>query len=282
MVQVLVERLHLHAVHPLTFIQQCCDRQQPGILATVFQREGSVPIEVGARLMLDADGVVSNTINEAKLSAAIAQDARSAIRLQKTTHRHYLLPSGRVDVLIEVIQPPPSLLLFGAGQDALPLAQFTKTLGWQLTVVDCHALETTAQRFPMANQIILTRREVVSQQVTIAPHTVAVVMTHNYFDDLEILKYLLPSAVQYIGVLGSRQRTQRLLQMLPEEQSIDQRLHAPIGLDIGAETPEAIAIAIVAEIQAVLAQRTAGFLKHRPAPIHQPLPQNLDLTYAAS
>jgi xanthine dehydrogenase accessory factor len=281
--QILVERLDTASVgHPLTFIQDCFNRQQPGVLATVFHREEGVPVLIGARLMLDGEGVMSSTLEDAELSMAIAQDARSAIHLQKTTHRHYLLPSGRVDVLIEVIQPPPTLLLFGAGQDALPLAQFTKALGWHLTLVDCRALETTAQRFPMADQIILTRREIVQQQVAIAPQTIAVVMTHNYFDDLEILKYLLPSAAQYIGVLGSRQRTQRLLQMLPEDQSIDQRLHAPIGLDIGAETPEAIAIAIIAEIQAVLAHRTAGFLKHRPAPIHQPFSESLDLTYAAS
>jgi xanthine dehydrogenase accessory factor len=123
----------------------------------------------------------------------------------------------------------------------------------------------------MADQIILTRSEVVTQQVAITAETIAVIMTHNYLDDLAILRWLLASSAQYIGVLGARQRTERL-QWEAGVTASEQRhqLHAPVGLDIGAETPEEIAIAIVAEIQAVINQRAAGFLKHRQAPIHRP------------
>jgi xanthine/CO dehydrogenase XdhC/CoxF family maturation factor len=102
----------------------------------------------------------------------------------------------------------------------------------------------------------------------------AVIMTHNYFDDLEILKLLIPSNIIYLGCLGSKQRTQRLFTDLQQEVGEYtpeqlQKLYAPIGLDIGANTPEAIALSIIAEIQALLTNRNGGFLKERNEPIHQ-------------
>jgi xanthine dehydrogenase accessory factor len=175
----------------------------------------------------------------------------------KTGH----LQIGQLEVLLEVIQPPPSLILFGAGQDALPLAQFAKALGWHLTVVDCRSQTATYDRFSIADRIILTRRSVL-EQIQITSTEIVVIMTHNYEDDQAILP--LVCSAQYVGLLGSRQRAQRLQQAVGH---YDQ-LHAPIGLDIGAETPEEIAIAIIAEIQAVLRDRTAGLLKHRQTPIH--------------
>jgi xanthine dehydrogenase accessory factor len=281
-VQVLIERLEPNSIcHPLTFIQRCCDRQQSGVLATVFQVEGSIQVAIGARLMLQADGAIESTLKESGLYPAIAFDAHIVLQQKQTTHRHYDLPSGQAKVLFEVIHPPTPLIIFGAGRDALPLAQFAKALGWHLTLVDCRSLETTGDRFSMADQLILTRREAMSRQVAIAEQSMAVVMTHNYLDDLEILKMLLSSPAQYIGVLGSRQRTEKLLQALKLEDRPQPCLYSPIGLDIGAETPEEIAIAIIAEIQAVLAHRKAGFLKDRLVPIHPPISQSFNLADAA-
>lgn len=163
-------------------------------------------------------------------------------------------------------------MLFGAGQDAIPVAQFAKALGWQVTLVDCQARESTPVRFPMADQVILTRREIVHQQIQINANTIAVVMTHNYLDDAQLLKMLLSSSVRYIGMLGPKHRTERLLQTLQQDSiNIDQaqtRLHAPVGLDLGSDTPEAIALSIIAEIQAVLAKRSGGFLRNRQGAIH--------------
>jgi xanthine dehydrogenase accessory factor len=277
-VQVLVEYLESDsACHPLSFIAACFDRRHRGVLATVFQVQGNVRLPIGARLMLHSDDSIESNIKDAELERAIAADAQIALQQKSTTHIHYRLPSGQVEVLLEVIQPPPHLVIFGAGRDALPLAQFAKALGWQLTLVDCRSLEITRDRFPMADQIVLTRRDEIARQVAIDQNTLAVIMTHNYHDDLAILDLLLTSPARYIGILGSRQRTERLLQKLLQEAEIHlskqhakqcHRLHMPIGLDIGAETPEEIAIAIIAEIQAVLGDRSAGFLKQLQAPIH--------------
>jgi xanthine dehydrogenase accessory factor len=273
-VKVLVEQLESSCTHnPLTFIADCFNRQQSGVLATVFQVSGNVLGPIGTRLMLYSYGAINSNIEDVDLCQAIAIDAQMAWHQQSTIYRQYRLPQGQVDVLLEVIQPPPHLMIFGAGRDALPLAQFAKALGWQLTLVDCRSLTTTPDRFPMADQIILTRGALICQQVKVNSNTMAVVMTHNYLDDLKIVHELLASAAQYIGVLGARQRTAKLLGELSCEFGTSaqfQRLHAPIGLDIGAETPEEIAIAIIAEIQAVIADRPAGFLKHRQASIHPP------------
>jgi xanthine dehydrogenase accessory factor len=180
------------------------------------------------------------------------------------------IPLGQVDVSIEVIQPPPLLTIFGAGRDVLPLAEFAKILGWRLTIVDCRSSENTVDRFPMADCIILARREAIDRQVTINANTIAVVMTHNYLDDLEILRSLLTAPARYIGVLGARQRRARLRQDVAATPEHIQRLHSPIGLDIGAETPAEIAIAIIAEIQAVITDRPASSLKDRRSSIHLP------------
>jgi xanthine dehydrogenase accessory factor len=279
-VQVLVEPLSANCwCNPLAFIADCFSQQQPGVLATVFQVSSFAGVSIGAKLMLWPDSKIKSTIENIELQQAIVCDAQLALQQKRTLHRQYYCSSEPVDVLLELIQPPPHLTVFGAGRDVLPLAKFAKDLGWQLTIVDCRSSEATPDRFFMADHIILTRSEVVARQVTITSDTIAVIMTHNYLDDLAILRWLLASSAQYIGVLGAQQRTTRL-QREAGVAHFEQchQLYAPVGLDIGAETPEEIAIAIIAEIQAIINQRTAGFLKHRQTPIHQsPTPH---LTYA--
>jgi xanthine dehydrogenase accessory factor len=273
MVQVLIERLAPTAIDPLQFIQHCFDHQQIGVVATVFQSSAEIPI--GSRLLLYPDGQLQHNLADATLQAAIAQDAQAlyhASQAKSTQVKHYELASGSVGVLLELIQPPLSLIIFGAGADALPVAQFAKQLGWMVTIVDCRANEATAERFAIADQVIPARREKLADQVKVDQKTIAVVMTHNYFDDSEILKHLISKTVSYIGVLGPKKRTAQILQALQTQEQLDltelTQLHAPIGLDIGADTPEAIALAVIAEIQAVVANRPAGFLKHRQGPIH--------------
>ncbi len=259
-VQVLVEYLNpTDPFNPLAFITDCLQRRQVGGLATIFRVEGEGSIAVGTRLMLYADGGVTSNLGEPELQQAILSDTRTAIENCRSTQCQYLTATGQVHVFVEVIKPPISLIVFGAGRDAVPLVQFAGTLGWFVMVVDCRSQSETIDRFSMADETILTRRDALSHQVAISPGTAAVVMTHNYHDDLEILKLLLPSEAKYIGLLGSRQRTAKLWQAVLESGEMNvsrDRLHAPVGLDIGAQTPAEIAIAIVAEIQAVFCQRS--------------------------
>jgi xanthine dehydrogenase accessory factor len=276
-VQVLVERLDVNSFKsPIAFLRKCLCNNQRGVLATVFGVDGSVNVRVGVRLMFNPDGTVTSDIEDPDLTLAVITDAQAALRDEQSSVKTYRLPSGSVELLIEVIQPPTPLVIFGAGRDAVPVAQFAKALGWHITIVDCRASEATFERFSMADKVILTRREIVHKQVFVDDHTFAVVMTHNYNDDLELLKMLMSSPARYLGFLGPRHRTLALLQDLRTEGMVYtkaqlQRLHAPVGIDIGADTPEEIAIAIIAEIQAVLANRSGGLLRDRTEPIHQRL-----------
>ncbi|MBW4627353.1 MAG: XdhC family protein [Brasilonema octagenarum HA4186-MV1] len=274
-VQVLIERLENESTpNAIAFIKECLNNKHLGIIATVFASEGAVDLKLGSRLLLYPNSKIITDIEDANLTQSLIADAQAALVNQKSSVNNYQLPFGSAEVFIEVIQPPTPLVIFGAGYDAVPVAQFAEALGWQVTVVDCRANEATRARFPMTCEVILSRREILEKQVFIDTGTVTVVMTHNYLDDLEIMKTLLPSPARYIGVLGPKHRTEKLLQDL-EGQGIVctteqlERLHSPVGIDIGAETPAEIAIAIIAEIQAVLKNHNGGFLRNRNQPIHQ-------------
>lgn len=274
-VKVLIESLNQDdSLNPLAFIEQSFYSHQTGIIATIIAVEGTINVDVGSRLILQSNHRANTDIKEEDLMAALLKDAEASLENQYSSFHQYQFTAGQVDVFIEFIKPPPHLIIFGAGRDSLPVLEFAQALGWRVTIVDCRASEATPERFVMADEVILTRREILHQQICIDDDTIAVVMTHNYLDDLEILKVLIPSKISYLGCLGSKQRTAKLLQDLSSE-GVEytpiqlQKLHAPVGIDIGADTPEAIALSIIAEIQAVLANRGGGFLKHRIEPIHE-------------
>ncbi|MEH2287830.1 XdhC family protein [Nostoc sp.] len=282
-VQVLIERLETESSpNAIAFTQECFHKKHLGIIATVFAFEGRVDVKLGSRLLLYPNGKIITDIKDPNLIQSLIADTQATFTNQKSSVKNYQLPLGSAEVFIEVIQPPTPLIIFGAGYDAVPVAQFAQALGWDVTVVDCRANEATRARFTIACDVILTRREIIHQQVFIDANTVAVVMTHNYLDDLEILKTLLSSPARYIGVLGPKARTERLLEDLSSQGIVyttEQltRLHGPIGIDIGADTPEEIAIAIIAEIQAVLKNRNGNFLRNRNQPIHQSHESNSNL-----
>ncbi len=274
LVRVLIEQL-TDQCRPdrITFLADCYRRRQIGVLATVVRVAGQVQEEVGNRLMLQPDGNAISHVKSSALAASILEDAEAVLHNCRSALKSYQLPLGYVEVFIEAIQPPVPLVLFGAGYDAMPVVRLAKELGWHVTVVDSRQSDATKERFPLADGIVLSHPESITKHVTIDHHTVAVVMTHNYLHDRELLKMLLPSPLRYLGILGPKSRTERLLQELGEaginptpEQM--QRLYSPVGLDIGAETPEAIALSIVAEIQAVIANRSGGLLRDRKGSIH--------------
>jgi len=190
------------------------------------------------------------------------------------THLADDLPSlPAADVFRQRVAPPPALTVFGAGNDARPLVRFAKELGWQVTVVDPRPAMATAARFPEADAVVVARPEEAPTRAAPAPDALVVVLTHHYAHDLPLLRYLLPRPLAYLGLLGPRQRAERILQDLaagglPVTADLRARLHAPVGLDLGADTPETVALSILAEMQAALAGRDARPLRQRTAPIH--------------
>jgi len=160
-------------------------------------------------------------------------------------------PGGRWRMLLLPLSLPPRLLILGAGPDALPVADFAARLHWRVTLVDHRPAYAEPSHFPMAERVLLARPEELAQALDLSHFTAAVVMSHHLPSDLEYLRAVSASPLAYIGLLGPPARRERLLSELgPEGQRLRPRLRAPVGLDLGGRTPEAIALAIVAEIHA--------------------------------
>ena len=269
-VHVLVERLTDDLeLSSIAFLAECLHRRQTGVLVTVFGVEGRSPIKMGDRLLLHPDGTVKSNFTD-PVRSRIIDDAIAAAESTQSSVKTYQLPAGSAEVFIEVVQPPVPLIIFGAGHDAIPVVRLAKELGWHVTVVDSRPAYATTARFPLADAVILAHPQAVHKHISVDKCTAAVVMTHNYLHDRELLQTLLASPLSYLGVLGPKRRTEQLLQELGMAEQLS-HLYSPVGLDIGADTPEAIGLAILAEIQAVLANRSGGSLRNRIGSIHNPI-----------
>jgi len=274
-IRVLLEKLSPEAEPELLrFLADCRERRRPGVVATVFDAGGeSVPV-VGTRLLLGEDGGRSGTLPDDALGARVLEDARGCLRDGRSAVRRYEIGTGAVEVFLEYLAPTVSLLVFGAGSDARPLVGLAKEIGWEVSVLDNRAGHATPERFPEADEVrVVEFDKLDSAGLRFDERTPVVVMTHHFLHDLDLLAFLLPRPLCYLGLLGPRKRAEKLLHELGARgvRPAPDRflgLHGPVGLDIGAETPEEIALSIVAEIRAVLSERRGGFLKHRSEPLH--------------
>lgn len=181
----------------------------------------------------------------------------------------YEVTDSLVEVAFERIDPPVQLYVLGAGADASPLADLAHGLGWEVNVCDHRPAFLTAERFPNCDSLVSLNRDV-EPEWDVDDLTAFVLMNHNYERDKAMLPGSLRSEAFYVGALGPKRRTQQMLEELLSPFSNDQlsRLRSPAGLDIGGDTPEAIAISIIAEVQSVLKHRNGGPLRDRQASIY--------------
>lgn len=273
-VDILLERLpHPWKLDPLDVLSQCSENRKECVSATLFRVTGGWKSPIGSRLFLCKNDLLASDIADIGLVTALHQSCMTVQATREGIGEEYRFPEGVAEAFIELISPPVSLLVFGAGADAMPLVQFAKDLGWRVTLVDGREAYLQTARFPLADRLILAHPEELLRQVSPNDHDVAVVMSHNYNRDLQMVKALLPSSIRYIGLLGPKSKGEMLLRQLHDdgytitEKDLD-RLFNPAGIDAGAETPEEIALAILTEIQAVLTGHAGGFLRQRVGPIH--------------
>jgi xanthine/CO dehydrogenase XdhC/CoxF family maturation factor len=178
-----------------------------------------------------------------------------------------------VGVFNERIEAPTSLYIFGAGDDAKPLSRMALELGWRVTVADPRPAMPTEDRFPGAFALVLGPAEELVSRAAPTPGCLAVVMTHHYLHDLPLLSQLLPLPLAYLGLLGPRHRAEKMLADLEARgmsvtAAMRSRLRAPVGLDLGADAPDEVALSIIAEMTATLHSRDARPLRDRERPIH--------------
>lgn len=177
-------------------------------------------------------------------------------------------------IFLDMVAPPIRLVIFGAGDDAQPLARLAGDFGWRVTLADPRPAFAVPERFPAAEKVIRAPEAQLVSRADPGPDDVVVVMTHHYMHDLPVVRDLLERPLAYLGMLGPKKRTERILDDLaasgvPVTAAFRARLHAPVGLDLGGDAPEAVALSIVAEIQACLAGRDGRPLRERARPIHE-------------
>ena len=258
---------------PLLFAGECIEHERRGVLVTVF-RSDDAAIPVGARLAVREgyramtslpDGLARDALEEAARKVLIRPMTRRAEASRCEAHG--------VTALVEVIEPPPRLFVCGTGHDALPLVTLARSMGWRVTVAAGHPSTATLDRFIRADDILTGPASVLRDAPSRYARSFAVVMSHDYERDRDCLAALLASRASYVGVLGPRRRAERMLAELSRAgmvltDAMLGRLHAPVGLDLGAETPQEIALAVVSELQAVLTESAPRQLRERSGPIH--------------
>lgn len=258
--------------NPIQLLQQLQAKRKPAIIGTLFSLEKQARQD-GTILFYreNSDPLYSNSI-----ALELLPDAKKVLE-DKFTILKKLNENSTSEALIEYITPPVSLIIVGAGNDVQPLAKMVEIAGWEITIAEGRATHATRKRFPEAKQIWVGKPEQVFENINIDHQTYFILITHNYKYDLAMLKLLLQTNCRYIGILGPKTKLNRMFDdLLSEGIKVTEeqlnRIYGPIGLDIGAETSEEIALSIVAEIKAVMSGKTGISLKYKTGKIHNTAP----------
>ena len=249
---------------PINLLKKVTEQRRDAMLLTVFNENGTAE-QKGTCCVINetesfcGDDELSSLIDESK---PLLKQKQSVIK-----------DDINGSVLYQFIPPSMQLIIVGAGNDAQPLAEIAFFLGWTIVVVDGRPVYATKNRFPKADKISLAKPAEILSAVDIDGQTAVVLMTHNYNYDLAALEQLIKTDCKYIGILGPKKKLHRMFNDLTEKGIMisDEKMHSiygPVGLDIGAETSEEIALSVVSEIKAAFSQREGLSLKERNAEIH--------------
>jgi len=246
-------------------VADALERGEAAALVTIVATHGSTPQRVGAKMLVYADGRTIGTIGGGCYENDAFGKAREAIANRRPQLLHYeladdfaqetgLICGGQMDVYIEPIEPSPELYIIGAGHVGFHLARLAEEVGFRVTVVDDRVKFANAERFPNAAEIVVDDIPGWVARTRLPLHAYVVIVTRGHTNDLEALRALAPHDLRYLGLIGSRAKVARIFEALKTDRMPDehlQRVHAPIGLDIGAVTPQEIAVSILAELIAV-------------------------------
>jgi xanthine dehydrogenase accessory factor len=254
-------------------LRMAVEEERPIAMVTVLDSPAPA-VGQGNRLLVGPGGSLRGGLGNPEVDVRAQEIAVELLGKERSEVRAIPAPAGEVRVFVEVLEPPLRLVVCGAGHDAIPLVRAASSLGWRALVADDRGEFLTHERFPEASGFVRVERpDEISDAAAVDERTFVVVMTHNFLRDKDYLRSLASSPAPYVGMLGPGDRTERLLQQLADEGATPTeqqraRIHGPAGLDLGGETPEEIAQAIVAEMLAVRRGRAGGFLKDRKGPIH--------------
>ncbi|MFQ5649960.1 MAG: XdhC family protein [bacterium] len=248
--------------------------ERPVALAVVVRNETDNGVPLAKKMLIFPGGRTEGSLGDKVLTKSVIRDAHDLLAKQRSTTRTYEFESGKkIEVYIESIVPPPPFVIIGADPDAVPIVSLAKQMGFKVLLVDHREAFANPEKYPQADLTIVVCPETLANTVRINDRTFVLVKTHNYLRDKEILKTVLKSPAVYVGQLGPKARMEDLLRDLAKEgvtfsQKELDKLYGPVGLDIGAESPEQIAISILSEMLAVKNGRLGGLLREQTDAIH--------------
>ncbi len=245
---------------------EALSRGEEAALVTIVSSNGSTPQRVGAKMLVFGDGRIVGTVGGGCYEHDAIGKARQVLQTRKATTVKYdlnddfaeetgLVCGGQMEVFIEPIEASPAVYIFGAGHVGYYLAKMAHEAGFGVHVIDDRAAFANTERFPFAASVVVDDIPDWLAKTEIPPTAYAVIVTRGHRNDLDALRALAPRDLRYIGLIGSRAKVARLYDQLLAETNLDpallERIHAPIGLDLGAVTPQEIAVSITAELIAV-------------------------------
>ncbi|WP_183562592.1 XdhC family protein [Mucilaginibacter sp. SP1R1] len=253
--------------HPIALFKLFLSKREPVVLITLFTVNDKQAAQPGTCLLLTQDEHIRGIFPDDTIKDMLLADAKEVLVHGNSVTKTYMY-GNKFTCFIELLQPAVSLVIFGAGNDAIPLVQLAAVLGWHIYIIDGRSNYAIPERFPLAKRIIMARPENALSQIRIDDRTVIILMTHNYNYDRHVLKQLLPLQLPYVGTLGPKKRLNRMLDEIRDEgmEITDEQLtsvYGPAGLDIGSENADEIALSIIAEMQAVLKKRAGTSLRYR-------------------
>lgn len=271
-IQVLIEPIDLKDKNnPVELLKLALEDRQSSTLVTVFSLKNSRSEQVGTKILNKRKTIHGSP---EKIDGILLNKIYDGITLNIDNQLNIIKNYPELDdifVFYENIIPPVQLFLFGAGNDTIPLTKMAAILGWEIQLIDGRKNHATKERFPDANKIIAGTPLEVVQHLRPDSNSVALLMTHNFDYELEVLNQLLPFSLPYIGILGPKKKTEKLVSILSKKGikvSIE-NIYAPTGLNLGAEGSEEIALSVLAEIKAVLNKKKPFFLRDKSGPIHE-------------
>ncbi|NUQ48342.1 MAG: XdhC family protein [Phycisphaerae bacterium] len=271
---VLIEPANENVLHLMRVQQACLTRRRRGAIATVYACQDGASAELGARVsMIEGEPPRSSGIASERLAAALGSAVAHALEHRCGGDWSEQTAHGSISAFIEVITPPLQVVIFGAGHDVVPLVSFGTALGWRMHVVAATGGFGVRERFMAADAVhIGSARDAVA---ALQPdgNSVVLLMSHSFPRDLEAFCALAPVRPRFIGLLGPQHRAQRLIEEAEArgtriDDALRDSIFGPVGLDIGAETPAEVALAISAEIQALMRGRHGGHARLRNGPLH--------------
>lgn len=267
-VHILFEYIDYNRNHAADLLIRAAEERRDSVLACLFSLERG-QTQIGTVLFYSQDLIWPENHHLGYL----IEEVKSVFENRTSTIKTIIHENATCEALIEYLPPAVSLVIAGAGNDVKPLVEIASVMGWEITVAEGRVSHATEKRFPSAKTVKVVGAEDFLDGIVVDEHTFVLLMTHNYRYDLTVLKNMLNRNSRYIGVLGPKSKLNRMLSDLAEEnvevsEEQMQRIYGPVGLDIGAETSEEIALSIVAEIKAVLEGKKGNSLRYKQDKIH--------------